>query len=238
MIKLKNQLLFLFIFTGLGLYAQKADKGNFGFSFGVENLSVNLKNSPTGTLGIRYLLNEKYMLRGAFKYSNKKTKTKSDTTGNGIDTTLLTKQNSWGIAFGFQRSLGKLKRLDPYAGAELFYGQSDGTFDYSTEVVSPQNPNTFGDFLKLSTADYGKGSFFGVKLIAGFQYYFADHFSFGAEFGYGYGQKTSKNGTTTLSIEGSTFGTPGTTYTTNSARIEESGFQSLSTGTVMISVYF
>lgn len=226
---------------GLLAYAQKPVKGNKGFAFGitgVPSLSVNTKNSPTGSLNFRYQVSDRWAARVGFRYGSKKNTVKSDTTGNGIDTSQIIKSRNWAFNLGIQKSLGKIPKLDPYVGAEFYLGGMGGSYDLKTEVVSPANPNIFGDYAQTHIADYGKGKFFGARVFAGVHYFFADHFAIGGEFGYGYQMKSTKNGTTTVTVQGSTFGNPGTTYSTNSAKTEEKTFDTNGTGTIILTVMF
>lgn len=222
-------------------FAQKPVKGDKGFSFGLSgapNLGVNTKNSPTGSLNFKYVNSDKWTTRFGFRYGNKNSKTKSDTTGNGIDTTNILKTYQWALNLGFQHSLGKIQKLDPYVGAELFYGKTGGSYDSKIEVVSPINPNSFGDYIQLHTADFGKGRVSGIRIFTGFNYFFTDHMAVGAEFGYGFQSVISKNGTTSVNINGNSFGAQGISYFTNSASNAEKDFNTLGSGIITFSVYF
>ncbi len=219
----------------------KPMKGDKGFMFGltgVSGLRLSTANTPTGTLGFRYMTNDKVQFRAGVKFGSSTQKTKSDTSGTGIDTTVISKRSNWALSMGFQRSLGTMRRLDPFIGGEAWFGGTNGSLDTKTEVVSASSSGSLGDYSQTVSTGLGKGRNYGIRLFTGFNYFIADHLSLGAEFGYGLYFSKTTNGNATTTKTGSTFGPAGTTVTSNSARSETQGFVPDGSGMITVSVYF
>ncbi len=219
----------------------KPIKGDKGFMFGVTGVSglrLSTAATPTGTLGFRYMTKDKVQFRAGVKFGSSTQKTKSDTSGTGIDTTVINKRSVWALSMGFQRSLGNLKRLDPYVGGEAWFGGTNGSLDTKTEVVSASSFGSLGDYSQTVSTGLGKGKNYGLRLFTGFHYYIAEHLAIGAEFGYGLAFSKTTNGNATTTKIGSTFGPAGTTVSSNSARIETQSFAPDGSGMITVNVYF
>ncbi|MFM8244092.1 MAG: hypothetical protein ACKN86_14910, partial [Crocinitomicaceae bacterium] len=93
-------------------------------------------------------------------------------------------------------------KLSPYVGADLVYGMGNNSakwdkydgFGYNADVTATvKNPS----------------SMFGLNLVAGTDYYFAENFYFGLELGLGFMSESEKAGETVVT----TAGNPVTTLT-------------------------
>lgn len=234
-------LLSAFFVATIYVFAQKPVKHDKGFVFGlsgVPGIHVNTNNTPTATLGLRYLASEKNTVRFGVRLGSAKSTTKSDTTGSGIDTTVVIKTSNYAFSLGWQHTLGNIPKLMPYYGMEGYIGGQDGSRDTKIEVVSAVNPTTTGDFIETIITHNAKGKKYGIRGFAGFNYFFADHFSIGAEFGYALGFLSVRNGSTSTNIHGVTFGPEGNTVSPNSASNKQKVFDADGSGVITVSVYF
>ena len=93
-------------------------------------------------------------------------------------------------------------RLDPYMGADIFFGGVAGQkIDANAKYLKAGGGRAVGDYDKSVTTGVSTMSW-GVAAVAGLDYFFADHLAVGAEFGWGYkmstingGEKTTKTNT-------------------------------------------
>ena len=232
--------IFICVLISLAAFSQKPVKGDKGFTFGltgIPGISLTTKGNITGSLGFRKMTSDKICLRLGINYGAGYKKTRSDTSGNGIDTTVVAKQNAWLVSIGFQKNLGKMERLVPYYGAEIGYGGANGSRVTNVTVVGSSPAGNIGDFWLTEMANLGKSKVYGGRLLLGFNYFFADHFAFGAEFGYSKLYTKSTNGTVTTKI-GSANGATLSTSTPNSASSIDRQLATDGSGNITFSVYF
>ena len=230
------------IFTASCSFAQKPVAGESGFSFGlsgIPGIHLSTAGTPTGTLGYRYILSEKSSLRSGVKYGYSKTTDKSDTTGNGIDTTKITTKYNWALSIGWQHGLGHSAKLEPYYGFDVFIDGQNSNISQKALAVSTTTPGAVvGDFSTLNRRGVNKGVGAGLRLCAGFNYFFADHFAFGAEFGYGLEYSKMTQGNATQIYQGNTFGPHGTTVFSNSSSSKSATMETNASGMITVSVFF
>lgn len=231
---------FALIIVTLGAIAQKPLKNDKGFSFGLiglNSLKVNTAPSNTSTLILKYYVKDNLAARVGLMYGRNDTTTNSDTTGTGMLTTTEKKHANWAVSLGIQRSLGNIAKLEPYIGADIFFGGKNGSFDSTITAKSVSSGASVGDFNKTVITDMDKGFNWGINGVLGFNYFFSDHFAFGAEFRYGGKVSSISTGTTsnTLRIGGIT---KPSTVSANPAPSSIFNLGATGSGTVTISVFF
>jgi outer membrane protein W len=194
------------------MFAQKATKEN---PFSLEGqLSYNTAslsfNAPT--LRMRYFLADNLAARVSLSINNSSEKTYYYENPNnaGGEGTEINKSSMTMIALGAEKHFNGTDKLSPYVGADLVYGMGNNSakwdkydgFGYNADVTATvKNPS----------------SMFGLNLVAGTDYYFAENFYFGLELGLGFMSESEKAGETVVT----TAGNPVTTLTEPS---KSSGF--------------
>jgi len=129
---------------------------------------------------------------------------------SGASGTEVNKNGGWNVALGAEYHFAGTDRLSPYAGIDILVGGGKSTSDWS-------NYDGFSYSADYTRAIEAKTSNFGVNLVAGTDYYFAENFYLGMELGLGFGAETVKAGTDVITTLGTT-----TTNTTNEEKY--SGF--------------
>jgi outer membrane protein W len=207
------------ILTG-ATFAQKPDasvpstlEGQLGW-----NASTLSFNAPS--IRYRYFLQDNIAVRVTLGISNSSTTDNyfaNEQDNTGETGTYETKNNDLNAAIGAEYHFGGTDRLSPYAGIDIMFGSgkvtADGTnSDGSTYLAS------------YSEASEAKTSMFGVNLVAGTDYYFAENFYMGLELGLGWSSNTQKEGE-------SSFTSGGLTVTTKSNESKSSSFGNNAIGT-------
>ncbi|TSA50636.1 MAG: hypothetical protein D4R43_01960 [Sphingobacteriales bacterium] len=217
------------VLMSFSAFAQKPVKGDMGFTMGFNGLSVLgvTPTAATGTLLFRYYITDNLAGRAALNFSNSNFSTSLTDTGGAIITT-STKSSSWAVSLGIQKSCGTIKNIEPFCGADIYVGggMSNKT-DNKTLLKS-------GDFFEEVTTP-GSTFSFGVTPFVGFNWFFTDHFSLGAEFGWGVGMSNTKAGSTVSTTH---FGSTDTVITTPSASAKGMSIGTNSSGLITFSVFF
>jgi hypothetical protein len=105
--------------------------------------------------------------------------------------TEVNKTASWSVMPGVEYHFAGTDRLSPYAGLMLSIGGGKSTNEWTNYNGNGYSPTY------LSRNVENPFSTFGVGLLAGADFYFAENFFFGAEFGYLINSRTDKEGTDT-----------------------------------------
>lgn len=225
--------LFLFCASATMAFAQKPVAGDMAFTFGatgINTINVTSDFGDMGTLLFRYYLTDEWVARVRLDLliSNDKFDFASDTSGAGEHD--ITKNTMVSLHLGVQKNFGlTLKRLEPYLAADLVFGtgklnQTDNTTDFD-------HTNSF-----QVINEPGSTTNVGLVFDAGFNYFFADHFAIGAEFGYGIQYSSTGEGSVkTISTVGNV--TTTTTSKTGSFKSFALGGTG-ATGLIMFTVAF
>ncbi len=219
------------------LFAQyKPEEGNYGITFGITGLqTVNLQPLSSGTVGFRYALANNLWARINLNLTSGSTN--SENTQGGILTSTKTNGMNYSLSIGAQKNFTGTDRLNPYFGIDLSIGNSGGgKIVNRSEVVNADS--TFdandknGDFMQ-TTVKNSKGMSIGLTPVVGFQYFFAQNFAVGGEFGWGFFRSSSKGGETTVEGTGIT-----TTTTKNDSKSSSGGLGTSGSGTITVTVFF
>ncbi|MDF3028880.1 MAG: hypothetical protein K0S23_3187 [Fluviicola sp.] len=195
--------------------------GLAAFSFG-NNQPTNLNGftSPTVApivtpgLRFRYFATENIAVRVSLGFNSSKTTNnfyefEADNSGNSG--TFVSKRGTTTIGIGGEYHFAGTAKLSPYAGLDINFGmgkmttegdQTDGTTWVATDYAEESEQKAAG---------------FGVGLVFGTDYYFAENFYLGVELGLGFNSYTMKEGSSSVTVAGVT-----TEATGNEAK--QSGF--------------
>ncbi|MBL4593968.1 MAG: hypothetical protein JKX68_09155 [Flavobacteriales bacterium] len=138
------------------------------------------------------------------------------------------------ISVGYEKHLGTTRRLDPFIGAEIVIGRIGATkIDASTDITDVTGTEKIQDITQID------GGFnFGLNFIAGFNYFFAERISIGAEINLGYlyssvgGDMSHSRNITPVS------GQEINDFSDSKNKSSSRGFNVNSTGGLMLSFFF
>lgn len=134
----------------------------------------------------------------------------TENTNAGASGTEVNKVGGWNVAIGGEYHFAGTDRLSPYGGLDILVGGGKSTNDWT-------NYDGFGYTADYTRAIEAKTSAFGVNLVAGADYYFAENFYLGMELGLGFMSETVKAGTDVTT-------TGGVSVTSTSNEEKYSGF--------------
>ena len=179
-------------------FAQKATtdspfslEGQLGF-----NASTLSFNAPA--IRFRYFVADNIAARLTLGINNSSEtlnyfeKEDDNTLGTGTE---VNKTGGWNVALGAEYHFAGTDRLSPYAGLDILVGGGSSTNEWT-------NYDGFGYAVDYNRSIEAKTSNFGVNLVAGADYYFAENFYLGMELGLGFGSETVKAGTDVTTIAG------------------------------------
>jgi uncharacterized membrane protein (DUF441 family) len=222
------------------LFAQfKPEEGNYGITFGINGLqTVTLEPLSSGTVGFRYVMANNLWARVNLNVTS--LNTKLENTQGGYLTNNKTSGTNFALSVGAQKNFEGTDRLNPYFGIDLSIGNSGGGKTVNrTEVVNADSTlmpgDANGDFTEITTKN-PKGMAIGLTPVVGFQYFFAQNFAVGAEFGWGFFMNSTKGGETTIETKSGSNTTTNTS--TNNSKSSSSGFGTSGSGRITVSVFF
>jgi outer membrane protein W len=194
----------LFVLAGAvvlssSLFAQKPTADN---PFSLEGqLSYNTSslsfNAPS--LRMRYFIMDDLAARVSLSINNASTKDyyyelpdNAGGEGTEINKTSLTM-----ISLGAEKHFAGTEKLSPYVGADLVFGMGNTSAKWDKFDGTGYN----ADFTAAAKAPI---SMFGINLVAGTDYYFAENFYVGLELGLGFQSVTEKAGEFEFTTAGNT----------------------------------
>lgn len=243
----KLSLLIIVAFTSSTLlFAQqdslKAYEGNWGITLNLTGVIQNMAlSSPQNVINqnsllVKHFLKDDIALRIGFGLHTISDKyTSADSIGNmlvEVDSTY--KRNDLSFSIGIEKHLGQAKHLDPYLGGELAFGfigrmKSDAT----TKSSDASGTSTLQ---RIRQQDGGNAV--SVNLLAGFNYFFSDKLSIGAETSLGYAY-TSTGGNYSLSVVDSpASGTGNSTFDKGKMKQNNAGFRVHTGAALLLSFFF
>lgn len=174
-----------------GAFAQKQTGGE-------KNLEVQfapLGGNPVSISGIRLRLfnSESTAIRIGLFIGGSSTETITQDADNDLDLLELTdldKEFSFSIRPGFEKHFAGTDRLSPYVGGEILFGMTNTTTESMTQYDDDGDPASY------TTITKGGNSTFGINLVAGTDFYFADNIYLGAEIGFGFSRTKDKDNET------------------------------------------
>jgi outer membrane protein W len=195
----------------------------FSFAQSSPQFLQNQATSPmisVGGLRFRYFVTNNIAVRLSLGFSSSK-RTQNfyenpvDLTGNSG--TYVTKMGTSTIGIGGEYHFKGTEKLSPYAGLDINFGMG------KTTTEGEQTDGVTWVATDYAEKSERKAAGFGVGLVAGTDYYFAEHFYIGVELGIGFNAHTAKEGMNSTTVAG---------VTTESKTAEEknSGFATNATG--------
>lgn len=189
--------------------AQKPDAGTPSTLEGQLGWNSSTLSFNAPSIRYRYFLQDNIAVRVTLGMSNNSTTDnffQNESDNSGTAGTYDTKNNRFNAAIGAEYHFAGTDRLSPYAGIDIMFGSGKITTDGSNS-----DGTTFVN--NYSEKTEAKTGMFGVNLVAGTDYYFAENFYMGLELGLGWQSITQKEGTSEVTSGGVT-----TKNTTNEAK--------------------
>ena len=116
---------------------------------------------------------------------------------SGAAGTYETKNGNWNLGLGAEYHFTGTDKLSPYVGLDILLGGGKNT----TDGANSDGTSYVADYSENSEF---KNSGFGVNLVAGTDYYFAENLYVGFELGWGWMSMTDKEGTSSVTSGGVT----------------------------------
>lgn len=179
--------------------AQKPDASVPSTLEGLISWNASTLSFDAPALRYRYFLQDNIALRVTVGLDNMSTTDNYYEFGDGTGATGTweTTDNMFMFGIGGEYHFGGTDRLSPYGGLQINIGMGK----YTEAGANGDNAGYVADY----TEDFeAKTSMFGVDLVAGTDYYFAENFYMGLELGLGWASYTDKEAERTISSGGVT----------------------------------
>ncbi|MGD1846581.1 MAG: hypothetical protein ACFB10_14430 [Salibacteraceae bacterium] len=220
----------------------KPTEQHWGLTFNltglIDNISLNSLRDDVNNeaLLIRYYYTDNLVFRSGLGFNTFRMKTETvDSVGSSevkFDSTFS--QNNFFFAPGIETHLKGSNKLDPYLGASLAFG-AIGKTNIDTDQ---QTTDTLGLARVTTTEERGGGFSLGINLIAGFNYFFTQNLSIGAEYQLGFRNLRTggdfTRSTTVFPVSGSST----STREVGSNVVTDSGLRTSSTAGITLSYFF
>ena len=225
----------------------KSRDGDWGFVLNltglIDNISIgNLSDANTNNaiLAKHHLTDDK-VLRiglGLKSVSNNWNRGDSISLGSGnrawkeVDSTET--RLDFSVSVGMEKHLGTTRRLDPYVGGQLAIGRIGGTkIDGKTSITDITGTE------KIDRVIERDGGFnFSLSAIAGFNYFFSERISIGAEFSLGYGYSSVGGNESESEVNTPVSGSQVSNFVVRESSTSNSGIDINSTAGLMLSFFF
>lgn len=179
--------------------AQKPDASVPSTLEGIIGWNTSSLSFTSPAIRYRYFLQDNIAVRVSLGLNNSKVTRNFYENGDGTGGTgeFINTNNGLTFAIGAEYHFAGTDRLSPYAGLDIMLSSGN---------VSSEGTNSDGT---VFVADYSetteaKRSGFGVALVAGTDYYFAENFYAGLELGLMWASSTQKEGESTTTFGGTT----------------------------------
>ena len=138
------------------------------------------------------------------------------------------------LSVGYEKHLGNTRRLDPYVGGEIIIGRIGGT-----KINATTNTTDVTGTEKIQQITQIDGGFnFGLNFIAGFNYFFAERISIGAEINLGYLFSSTGGDVSDSRVKTPVSGAEITSFSSSKSKSSSKGFNVNSTAGLMLSFFF
>ena len=225
----------------------KSRDGDWGFVLNLSGLINNISignlndaNNNNAVLAKHHLTNDKVLRLGLGLKSVKNNTFTGDSISIASGNRALKEVDStetrfdFSIALGFEKHLGTTRRLDPYVGGELRVGKIGATkIDAKTEITDVTGTQ------KIDRIIQQDGGFnYSLSAIAGFNYFFAERISIGAEFSLGYLYSSVGGDESESLVDTPVSGSQITSFVDRDNKSSSKGFDVNSTAGLMFSFFF
>lgn len=152
-----------------------------GNPIGINGLRFRLFNSETSAIRVNFFL-------GSSTITDVNTQEGAISAESPVSPMLQTYDRSFDFTIrpGYEIHFDGTDRLSPYIGAEIDFGMgsmSTETEKWGADQLSDPVPAKFVVWSETEKSSFTR---FGINLLAGFDYYFADNLYLGAELGFGF----------------------------------------------------
>lgn len=246
-------LLASFLLVSTSIFAQekqdtlKSTKGDWGFVLNltglVDNISLGTRSdvNNNNTVLAKYHLKDNRVIRmGLGLSSTKNNNFSADSisllSGNRAwrETDSVETRFDFSVALGYELHFEGTRRLAPYVGAELVVGRIGNTkIDATTEITDKLGTQRIKRIIQQDG-----GMSFGVNILAGFNYFFAEHISIGAEFNLGYMASVRGGDQSESLVDTPVSGQQTSSFVNSKGGTSDSGFFVNSTAGLLLSFYF
>lgn len=138
------------------------------------------------------------------------------------------------VSVGIEKHLGSTRRLDPFVGGELSIGRIGNTkIDASTDITDVTGTETIQRIIQQDG-----GFTFGLNAIAGFNYFFAERISIGAEISLGYMYSGAGGDQSESLVDTPVSGAQISNFVSKKNKFSSKGFDVSSTAGLMLSFFF
>lgn len=216
--------------------------GDIGFTFNfigfLDTISIGSFKDHIGNdvLLMRYYLDDRSALRWGlgFNLNNEKV-SRVDSIGSAqVDSSLSYKRTDFFFSPGYEKHFVSGKNLDPYLASVVSIGKIGRTKMRSMITVT----DTTGESLSDVTFDMDGGYSIGINLIAGFNYFFSEKISIGAEYGFGINTARYGGDWTLVTIDTPASGSQSVKREVGSQSMNITKFKMNSNAGIMLSYFF
>ena len=179
--------------------AQKPDAGTPLSLEGQLGWNASTLSFQAPSIRLRYFLQDNIAVRATIGLANNKTvdnhyelANNGGSVGEEINFT-----KGWNAAIGAEYHFAGTDRLSPYAGLDVMFGGGNTGAEWT-------NYNGVGYLVDYTRVDEAKRGMFGVNVVAGTDYYFAENFYLGLELGLGFSSSSTKEAISTVTTGGVT----------------------------------
>ncbi|HLP55970.1 MAG TPA: hypothetical protein VK151_13125 [Fluviicola sp.] len=179
--------------------AQKPDASVHNTLEGLINWETSSLSFTSPSIRYRYFVQDNIAVRVTLGVHNSTTTDNfyEFADGTGGTGTYEVKDNGMDFSIGGEYHFAGTDRLSPYAGLDIMLGSGKAT----TDGTNSDGLTFIDTYTETSEA---KTSMFGVALVAGTDFYFAENFYLGLELGLGWSSMTWKEGEATTGFGGTT----------------------------------
>lgn len=234
-----------------GLIAQedtlKGQKGDWGFSIGISGIINNITvENPKDAAGNYVIFARRYIkddvaIRIGFNTAIRKEKWNfEDSISIGSGNTALQQIDSsysrfdFSVSVGYEKHLGKTRRLDPYFAGEIAIGRMGNTKIQKNTNIK----DLTGTDKTQYTLQYDGGFMFGIGAVAGFNYFIAPKLSLGTEFAYYYAFVKSGGDYSESTVNTPVSGAQSSTFSRGIAEKTDNILNVGGAATIMLSYFF
>lgn len=225
----------------------KGQKGDWGISIGISGIINNIKldngKDPSGNyvaFGRKYIKDD-VAIRMGFNvaYANDKRNSEDSIVVGSGNTALRQIDSSYSrfdfsVSIGYEKHLGKTKRLDPYFAGEMMIGRlGNTTIERNTNIK-----DVTGTDKTKEIGQYDGGFYFGLGAVAGLNYFIAPKLSLGAEFGYFYIYSKDGGDYNESSVHTPVSGAQNSTFTRGKLERSLNVLNMSNTSTIILSYFF
>lgn len=248
-----KKIVLAFLLIGLTLLGQaqqdtlKSRDGDWGFVLNLTGLIDNISigtlsdaNTNNAILAKHHLTNDKVLRIGLGLKSVKDNWFSGDSISLGSGNRALKEVDSvetrfdFSVSIGMEKHLGNTRRLDPYIGGQLAIGKIGGTkIDAKTSITDVTGTE------KIDRVIQRDGGFnMSISALAGFNYFFSERISIGAEFSLGYNYASLGGNESESEVNTPVSGSQISSFINRENSISNSGFEVNSTAGLMLSFFF